>query len=376
MAREGCRAHTVLGLLLLAGAPSCCRARECGQAEIDARDITDCSTVLHMKHLGHQGAVWLGDALHHNPHLEFLDLHHTNIGDDDAISLANGLHNNTFLKRLAMHNNRITDVGATAIGAALAHNNALEFLTLSSNGVGDKGAMALADGLRANSAVRRLDLYFNLVGDVGATALARALEVNTALRTLHLDTNSVGEEGGLALARALAGGDRRSSGWFGAAEPTPEAKVFGELTLLYNHLTNPAAEALMDAAKSNGHVHRLAIGHNSGVDGDTGRRLRDEHVPRMDERLAVATWIASPEAGLLPDGWHDPAGPPLATPYAAAVAALRLHTRDGLLALRHDDDDALRARPSVSAIADGERRERLVRAIRDAVTRVTSHDEL
>ena len=95
---------------------SSCAARECGQAEITAKDITGCSSIEHMKNLGHRGAVWLGDQLHHNPHLEFLDLHHTHVSDDDAISIAAGLHNNTFLKRVAMHNNRITDVGAAAFG--------------------------------------------------------------------------------------------------------------------------------------------------------------------------------------------------------------------------------------------------------------------
>jgi len=74
--------------------------RDCGQAEIDARDITGCITVMHMSYLGHTGAIWLGDALHHNVDLEQLDLHHTKIGDDDAFALAAGLHNNTHLKRL------------------------------------------------------------------------------------------------------------------------------------------------------------------------------------------------------------------------------------------------------------------------------------
>ena len=75
-------------------------SRDCGQAEVDARDISGCITVLHMSYLGHTGAVWLGDALHHNVNLETLDLHHTKIGDDDAYSLAAGLQNNTHLKRL------------------------------------------------------------------------------------------------------------------------------------------------------------------------------------------------------------------------------------------------------------------------------------
>ena len=343
---------------------SVCTARECGQAEIDAQDITGCSVVLHMKHLGHKNAIWLGDALHHNPHLEFLDLHHTNIGDDDAISLANGLHNNTFLKRLAMHNNRITDVGAAAIGEALAHNDALEFLTLSSNGVSDEGAAGLANGLRANSVLRRLDLYFNLVGDKGARALAGALEVNTALRKLHLDTNSVGDAGAMALCRAVAG---RS----GAMQST-----FDELTLMYNHLTNTAAGVCMDVAKASPHMHKLVLSHNHAVSGAAKERLRDEHTPLMDERLRIAQWIVE-EAALLGDGgWHADSGPPLATAYAPTVAALQLHTRDGLLALRHDDATALAARPALQQVADSVQRDKLVQAILTAVQRTTSRDEL
>ena len=77
-----------------------CAARDCGQAEMDARDITGCINLLHIRRLGHQGAIWLGDALHHNVDLRNLDLHHTEIGDDDALSLANGLRNNTHLKKL------------------------------------------------------------------------------------------------------------------------------------------------------------------------------------------------------------------------------------------------------------------------------------
>ena len=57
-------------LLLLARSGSC---RDCGQSEIDARDITGCVTVLHMKFLGHRNAIWLGDALHHNADLETLE---------------------------------------------------------------------------------------------------------------------------------------------------------------------------------------------------------------------------------------------------------------------------------------------------------------
>ena len=79
-----------LGLWVLLHFVAFSVARECGQPEIDAQNITGCTSVLHMKYLGHQGAIWLGDALHHNPDLETLDLHHTRIGDDDALALAAG----------------------------------------------------------------------------------------------------------------------------------------------------------------------------------------------------------------------------------------------------------------------------------------------
>ena len=121
-------------------------ARECGQNEVEKKDISGCSSVKYTKYMGKQNAIWLGDALHHNPHLKVLDLHHTRFGDDDAIAIANGLHNNTHLKRLHLQNNRIHDDGAVALGKALAKNDALEFLSLSTNGVGDIGAGAIAEG--------------------------------------------------------------------------------------------------------------------------------------------------------------------------------------------------------------------------------------
>lgn len=359
-----------VAVLLLAASAD---ARECGQEEINARDITGCSTVLHMKNLGHQGAIWLGDALHHNPHLEFLDLHHTFIGDDDAQAIAYGLHNNSYLKRIALHNNRIFDAGAKALGDALAHNDALEFLSLSSNGVGDKGAAALAEGLKANSRLRRLDLYFNLVSDDGAVAFAQAIEANRGLRTLHLDTNTVGDVGGLALCQAVA---PRKRGWLGGGSGDGAPPRFGELTLMYNQLTNAAAATCIDAARDNALVHTLSLEHNHAVDGAVAARMADEHEPRMAERRAVATWIV--EHDLVTDGWHSADGPPLASVYAQPVGALRVHTRDGLLALQADDADALAARPELRTLADHERTQ-LVHAIQRALAAALAppvHDEL
>lgn len=354
-------------------------SHDCGQPEIDARDITGCTTVLHMKNLGHQGAVWLGDALHHNPHLEYLDLHHTFVGNDDAIAIANGLHNNTFLKRLAMHNNRITDEGASAIGAALAHNHALEFMSLSSNGIGDAGAIAIAAGLRDNRALRRLDLYFNLIGDDGAVAFANALESNKHLRTLHLDTNSVGDRGGLALCHALAPPPPPPRGLSAVLASTrdyaPPPKVFAELTLMYNHLTNDAAEACMDAAVRCTSLHKLELSHNHAVDGESKERLIGQHKQMMAERLKLATWIVDHEL-LGADHWHSHDGPPLASAYAPVVAALRLHTSDGLLALRHEDADTLAVRAELQSIQNATQRMRLVQAVLKSVPGATNHEEL
>lgn len=374
-----------LAIILLAAALPC-SGRECGEPEIIAQDITGCTSVEHVKHLGHKSAIWLGDQLHHNPHLETLDLHHTHIGDDDAVSLAAGLHNNTYLKRLAMHNNQIRDVGAAALGNALAHNDALEHLQLSSNGVADKGAIGLAEGLRNNRALRRLDLYFNSVGDAGAAALAKALEVNTGLRMLHLDTNAIGEGGGLALANTIRGGKSAEGAggvrsWLGGGAAAPEVpRSLGELTLMYNHLSNAACALLMDAAVANPYVHTLNVAHNHDVHGAVKARMHDEHAPRMEARLAVATWVV--ERGLLgasvPDGFTDASGPPLATVYAPVVETLAVHTKEGRQKLRGNDAMALMARPELAAMADPLKRAELAHAILVAVREdmTTNHDEL
>lgn len=173
-------ARVALLLLLVAPAP----ARECGQDELLARDITGCVSFAHIRYLNPGGAVWLGDvrkisiehstcecaclsrrrctrvsltrdhpcagqALHNNSDLELLDLHHTHLGDEDALALAAGLKNNTVLRRLAMHNNHITCVGSAALGEALAENDALQELSLSSNSVGDKGECPLSASTHA-----------------------------------------------------------------------------------------------------------------------------------------------------------------------------------------------------------------------------------
>jgi len=339
-------------------------ARDCGQAEIDARDITGCITVLHMSYLGHQGAVWLGDALHHNVDLEILDLHHTKIGDDDAFSLAAGLHNNTHLKRLQMHNNKIFDKGAAALGRALLENDSLEFLSLSSNGVGDEGAQGLAEGLRGNRALRRLDLYFNRVGDEGAAALADALRVNRGLRTLHLDTNAVGDAGGLALAEVLHGTPA------GLMSSAVKGAPLGEVTLTYNQLTNKATDGLMAAAAANEELHTLGLDHNHMVHGATKDTLKTKHTKTMAERLAVATWLV--DAGLVEGGWNSAIGPPLASAYAPAVAQLNAHRREGLLALRHTD---LAAHAALAKLSP-EQRDTLITALHAKTAELTAHDEL
>ena len=129
-----------------------------------------------------------------------------------------------------------------------------------------------------------------------------------------------------------------------------------------------------------------------------------EHAPRMKARLAVAQWLI--DVGLVPDGWShtwiEPTslgpcvrllltsrgphpmprrvsahGPPLASPYAAPVAALAAHTRDGLLALRHDDAAALGARPELRSLGE-ERRAQLVSVLLAEAGKAVAaaHDEL
>ena len=50
------------GLLLLLLFARWTTARECGQAELDARDITGCVSFRHMKYINHGNAVWLGEV--------------------------------------------------------------------------------------------------------------------------------------------------------------------------------------------------------------------------------------------------------------------------------------------------------------------------
>lgn len=336
------RAGVLVAVLVLQAA-----ARECGEEEIKARDITGCVSVTHMKHIGHREAIWLGDALHHNPDLEFLDLHHTRVGVEDAIALAAGLENNTHLKRLAMHNNYVYDKGAAAIGRALANNDALQFLSLSTNGIGDEGAIGLAEGLKKNKALRRLDLYFNLISDKGAMAFAEALSVNRGLNSLHIDTNAIGEAGGLALAKAIRG--TPATVW----QPVVQPAFLGELTLMYNQLTNVAADAIMDAAKHNTHIHNLALDSNHQMHSEVKERWNNEHVNHFEDRHAIANWLVRTK--LVSHKHHHDDGPPLASPYAKVVKALNAHTPDALYKLREEhngDVAALAAHPELQVLPD------------------------
>lgn len=336
--------------------------------------------------MGHRNAIWLGHALHHNTHLKILDLHDTKFGDDDAIALADGLRNNSHLKRLHMHNNRIYDKGTTALGRALLENNCLEFLSLASNGVGNKGAAALAEGLRGNSVLRRLDLYHNLIASDGAVALAEALKVNRGLRMLHLDTNEIDEAGGMALAEAVAG---TVEGLLSRATP-PSA--LGELGLMYNPLGTQAVEALIAAATANPTIHAIGLDHATGLKSETMAKVRTEHVPRMHERHKLARFLVDhrlidnegfSDAHLEREvddrrrghgGWHSADGPPLASPLAAAVQALRAQTHEGILALRHTTEAELRAHKALEALPDAQR-EALVKVVLDKVRRAVQKDE-
>ena len=331
------------------------RGRECGQAQLDAKDISGCVSLTHMKYIGHGGAVWLAEALHNNSDLELLDLHHARVGDTDALALADGLRNNRALLRLALHNNKIGDTGAAAIGTALAENTALEFLSLSSNAVSDRGVVGIAQGLRNNTVLRRLDLYFNLVSDAGVSALAEALSPKSGLRMLHLDSNTVGDAGAKSLANAL---DRGAP--------------LGELTLTYNRLRNNGAKQLLAAARASKALHAMALSHNQMLHGEDAvqvAQLNDELKPRKE----LAGWLVS--AGLAE--WMGSTGPPLLSPFAAPVSKLEAHTRSGLLALRHMKAGQLTAHPALATLGAEDRKrlgETLLREVGAAAA--ASHDEL
>jgi len=326
---------------LMCLAPSA-TARDCGQEELHARDISGCITLTHVKHIGHKGLVWLGDALHHNAALETVDLHHTKIGDEDAISFAQGLRNNHNLRVLAMHNNRIGDAGAAALGAALANNSALNFLSMSSNAIGDEGAVALAEGLKKNRGLRRLDLYVNKVGDKGAQALAAALEVNRGLRMLHLDTNRIEDAGAKAIADVLRRDDC----------------PVDCLTIMYNQIRNEGAAALIDAARKTPRVHTMKVAHNQMVHGDVyddEKRLAKE----LKTRQEVKDFLVS--SGLT-GAWNSSDPPALHSPLAPAVLALNAHNRFGWDALEGATEESLRGHAGLAALTEPQR-ERVISAV-------------
>jgi len=248
----------------------------------------------------------------------------------------------------------------------------LEVLSLSSNGVGDAGAKALAAGLRNNRALRRLDLYFNLVSDAGVQALADALTVNRALRILHIDTNSVGEAGGLALARALMPPERGLLSGLMGGPPPPSPPALAELTMMYNHLTDAAAKALVATARANKMMHKFDITHNHGLHPDS-KMLVEEMMDELKPRNDLAAWLV--HHGLVPGGWHTVSGPPLASPFAQPVSALRAHTKEGLLALRHEDVPSIASRPELRSLQEDERT-KLAALLIDLVSKATAHDEL
>ena len=204
-------------------------------------------------------------------------------------------------------------------------------------------------------------------GDEGAKAIAEALKVNRGLRLLHLDTNRIEDAGGLALAEAVQG---TRAGVLSSGHP-PSA--LGELSLAYNPMGNPAADALMLAAEANPTIHEVNLHNMQGVKGTSAAKLKGEHLHRMHERHRLAHYLVvnklitsegfSEEAthGEVSDhrrghgGWHSHDGPPLSSPYAAAVRALRAHTKEGLLALRHLTDADLRAHAALAPLKADER---------------------
>ena len=133
--------------------------------------------------------------------------------------------------------------------------------------------------------------------------------------------------------------------------------------------------ALADRPRHRVHVHKLHIDHNHMLSGDTKAAVEGAHNALFKERHQIAEWLV--ENGLVPGGWHSHDGPPLGSPFAPAVAALRAHMADGLLALRHEGAESLAKRTELEDL-DPEQRETFVSKVLAAVAVAVAaeHDEL
>jgi hypothetical protein len=172
---------------------------------------------------------------------------------------------------------------------------------------------------------------------------------------------------GRASPQAIRGG--KSAYFDGEAPPA----TIGELSMLYNQMSNHAVNVLMAAAKTNSNLHRVDVDHQLMVHGETLDALKTDHNPAMKERFDVATWIVDSE--LIDGGFHGEEGPVLGTDFAPAVTELQVHKQEGLEALRHHSEEDLSKIPVVAAL-DPEKRKAFVKLVLDKVAAATAHDEL
>mmetsp|Transcript_18857 Transcript_18857/g.48182 ORF Transcript_18857/g.48182 Transcript_18857/m.48182 type:complete len:203 (+) Transcript_18857:719-1327(+) len=202
-----------------------------------------------------------------------------------------------------------------------------------------------------------------------------------------MDTNYIDEAGGLALAEAVRGS---SGGILGGGYPPSS---LGELGLSYNPMGNKGTDALMDAAQANPTIHELGLHQVPGVKGPTERRHKEEHLRLMKERHRVAHFLVvnrlvtnegfSEELthGEVSDhrrghgGWHSHDGPPLSSPFAAAVKGLEAHHKEGLLALKHKSKEDLKAHSALAALTL-EQRDTLATVVLAQVQHAVQKDEM
>lgn len=145
----------------------------------------------------------LAVGMHHNNHLQVIDLSSNNITDIGATELASGIKHCKSLTSLHLCSNKIGNAGSKALAIGLMHCKNLTELSFSRNHIGIDGAKGLGEGLKYITRITKLDLGDNIIGDEGAIGLAEGLKYCYNLNSLNLGHNMIGDKGIEALSKVL-----------------------------------------------------------------------------------------------------------------------------------------------------------------------------
>ena len=194
------------------------------------------------------GAVVLCKMLRSNANLTTLHLDNAGIGIVGGAALCDALSTNATLTTLGLPWSRISDAGIAALCATLRTHTSLTALDLSCSEFEEPGA---ADALRAllhdNVTLKKLVLDDNYIGDASAMVLAEALSTHSTLTSLVISGNGIGDEGAIALGGALHSNS-----------------TLTELLLSENPFHNAGAAALADGLRHNGTLTTLTLGKGYG----------------------------------------------------------------------------------------------------------------